>query len=532
MHVMDQQLAQFAKGSKTIKEQAQTAVMYTRVSTKEQANNNQSLFTQEKHIRQYAMNNDLQIIGEFGGTYESAKSDERKQFQAMIAFVKRHKVDAIIVYSVDRFSRSGPNAIYISEQLRQLGIQIISVTQPVDATTASGELQQSIYFIFSQYENNQRRLKSMAGTKEKLLKGHWVTKAPFGYKSIKQGGKKEIIITEEGIILATAFRRKIKYNHDFTEISRWLKQRGVNLSNKRLSEMARNVFYCGYLVHKALDGEIVKGNHQGIITRKEFLQLNDLLQKRPVKKLDPGMAINLPLKGHMHCSKCNKPMTGYYVRPKNLFYYKCNTKGCKVNRSAKMLNDRWEQALKVLQLESKYIAPMQDHIKFVLESLKDISADDVKILRKRRTELEQKIEALEERYALGEINKVLFDKYSEKFRADLVPIREELSKMEKTLSNPTKHVKNAVEFMSKIQTMWQLSNPEGKSKLLKTIYPKGILFDTENNSYRTSGLNPAIRCMVEMVSGSRETKKRNSDDKLTYSALVARSRIELPTSGL
>ena len=41
---MDQQLAQFAKGSKTIKEQAQTAVMYTRVSTKEQANNNQSLF--------------------------------------------------------------------------------------------------------------------------------------------------------------------------------------------------------------------------------------------------------------------------------------------------------------------------------------------------------------------------------------------------------------------------------------------------------------------------------------------------------
>ena len=134
--------------------------------------------------------------------------------------------------------------------------------------------------------------------------------------------------------------------------------------------------------------------------------------------------------------------------------------------------------------------------------------------------MEQKIEALEERYALGEINKALFDKYSEKYRAELGPIREELSKMEKRLSNPTKHVKNAVEFMSKIQTMWQLSNPEGKSKLLKTIYPKGILFDTENNSYRTSGLNPAIRCMLDMVRDSVEKEKRNSEDKLTYSALV------------
>ena len=54
----------------------------------------------------------------------------------------------------------------------------MSVTQPIkDALSAAGELQQNIYLVFSQYENQQRREKCMAGTKDKLLQGDWVTKA-------------------------------------------------------------------------------------------------------------------------------------------------------------------------------------------------------------------------------------------------------------------------------------------------------------------------------------------------------------------
>ena len=50
------------------------------------------------------------VVADFGGTFESAKSDERKEFQKMLTYVKRNKeIDAIIVYSYDRFSRTGPN---------------------------------------------------------------------------------------------------------------------------------------------------------------------------------------------------------------------------------------------------------------------------------------------------------------------------------------------------------------------------------------------------------------------------------------
>src|ERR1700722_11982090 len=107
----------FAKGKKHLLVKTSNCVIYTRVSTKEQADNNMSLETQRKACEQFAVKNGYTILGYFGGTYESAKTDERKEFKRMQHFVKnsRDKITYIIVYSVDRFSRSGGNAIYITE---------------------------------------------------------------------------------------------------------------------------------------------------------------------------------------------------------------------------------------------------------------------------------------------------------------------------------------------------------------------------------------------------------------------------------
>src|SRR4029453_383267 len=98
-------------GTRKVKAAAHNCVIYTRVSTKEQADNNMSLETQKKACEQYAAKQGYRTLGYFGGTYESAKTDERKQFNAMLSFVKKskEKIAHIIVYSVDRFSRSGEN---------------------------------------------------------------------------------------------------------------------------------------------------------------------------------------------------------------------------------------------------------------------------------------------------------------------------------------------------------------------------------------------------------------------------------------
>jgi hypothetical protein len=76
-------LLRFAKGkaSDNTKQSQRNGVIYTRVSTKEQADTNQSLETQKNYCLQYALKHDLNVLGFFGGTYESAKTDERKRIQ-------------------------------------------------------------------------------------------------------------------------------------------------------------------------------------------------------------------------------------------------------------------------------------------------------------------------------------------------------------------------------------------------------------------------------------------------------------------
>ena len=140
----------FAKESKAVQlNHSKKAVIYTRVSTKEQADNNASLNTQRKYCDEFAERKGLEVIEYFGGTYESAKSDERREFNKMLSYVKKNKdIACIIVYSYDRFSRTGANAAYLSDQLKKKGVVTLSATQELDASSSSGAFQQNLYYLF------------------------------------------------------------------------------------------------------------------------------------------------------------------------------------------------------------------------------------------------------------------------------------------------------------------------------------------------------------------------------------------------
>ncbi|MCC9168630.1 recombinase family protein [Pontibacter harenae] len=268
-------------GRKKVKAVARgkVAVIYTRVSTKEQAETNQSLETQLERCRLYADRHGYEVVETFGGTYESAKNDERKEFQKMLDFVRksRHKIGYIIVYSHDRFSRSGSNAIHITDQLSQLGIAVVAVTQPVDTMTASGKLQQGIQFLFSQFDNDQRREKCMTGMEAKIRKGYLVGKAPMGYDQLKVNGEQVIKPNRTGKLICLAFQLKAEQGLSNTDIIQRLRAQGLTLYNQTLTKIFRNPFYCGLITHGLLEeGEVIVGRHEPLISRDTFLRVNGL----------------------------------------------------------------------------------------------------------------------------------------------------------------------------------------------------------------------------------------------------------------
>ena len=121
------------------------AVIYTRVSSADQEDNT-SLESQKKYCESYANKKGLNIVGYFGGTYESAKTDDRKEFNRMLTFVKRSKnVSYVIVYSYERFSRSGIAGASIADDLlKKYGVITLATTQELDPTTPSGSFQQNV----------------------------------------------------------------------------------------------------------------------------------------------------------------------------------------------------------------------------------------------------------------------------------------------------------------------------------------------------------------------------------------------------
>lgn len=200
----------FAKGAlPNIHEKDANCVIYTRVSTKEQADNNQSLETQKKECDKYAKQHRYNVLDYFGGTYESTKTDERKEFSSMLAFVKKSqiKISYILVYSLERFSRND-NSIWLSGQLRKLGVEIISVTQPIDTSNPSGQMQQKMLFLFGEFDNQLRKQKCMAGVRDMLLRGEWPTMPPLGYDIIKLNTDRRIVVNAHGELIREAFKWK------------------------------------------------------------------------------------------------------------------------------------------------------------------------------------------------------------------------------------------------------------------------------------------------------------------------------------
>ena len=253
-------------------------LIWTRVSTKEQAENNLSLETQKKACLEYAKVHNIEIDCIKGDTNESAKNTDGKGFNDMLRYVSQNEhITVILCYSFDRFSRAGVEGMVIKQYLKAKGIKVISVTQPIDDDNAAGEFMQSIMFLFSQFENNLRKDKCMAGMIACLENGDWYSQPPIGYSIDKSAPKKHTLyINEKGELLRKAFIWKATEEISNVEIVKRLKALGLNLDHKRMTEIFHSPFYCGKITHKFLGDKIVKGNHPALVSEEIWNKVNGL----------------------------------------------------------------------------------------------------------------------------------------------------------------------------------------------------------------------------------------------------------------
>ncbi len=529
----------FAKGKpkETLIQSGQNTVIYTRVSTKEQAETNQSLETQKKYCTLYAEKNNLNVVGYFGGTYESAKTDERNEFNRMIKYVKNlnQRIGCILVYSLDRFSRTGDNAIYISSQLKKQGISIIAVTQPIDVSTVSGVLQQNIQFIFSKYDNDLRREKSVSGMKEKLLKGEWIGAAPKGYKytSAYKSKNQVIEISDEGKILKKAFLWKINECLSNIQISERLSKLGLQIGNKRLSEIFRNPFYCGLITHTLLEGQTVKGKHQALISEEIFLQVNNMINEKHFGFKWSKEDEQTPLRRFLICEECGIPFTGYLKKKKlangnehSYYYYKCRTVGCNINRAVLSLHINFEKLLEKFQIKIPYQELIKKQLEMTYQEFCSSEIESQRLLKLKLSELNDKLSILEERFAYGEIDRSLYDKLSSKLKTEISEKSMELHKAGLKISNSSETIDKVIATVSQLRSLWQNGDTNDKKIVQNICFPNGLVFNGKNNRFRTDNINVVIDLTTKLSDFYEGNKQKKLTKNSELSCSVPRVGIE------
>lgn len=121
--------------------------------------------------------------------------------------------------------------------------------------------------------------------------------------------------------------------------------------------------------------------------------------------------------------------------------------------------------------------------------------------------IDEKIEKIEERYVIGEINGELYNKFVHKFKKEKEDTEAEIQKSSLESSNLNYYIDESLNLFTKLNNIWSSSDYSSKQKLQNVLFPDGIVYDRQNDEVRTPRTNSVME-LVRCLSMSFVDKKR------------------------
>lgn len=206
---------------------------------------------------------------------------DRPGLKMLLEDIEAGLVDVVVVYKIDRLSRSLMDFSRLVEVFDKHGVTFISITQSFNTTTSMGRLTLNILLSFAQFEREVTGERIRDKFAASRAKGMWMGGfVPMGYDV---EGRKLIINEVEADRVRQMFQRFVKLG-SATLLTRELvaagsiNKRGKPIDKGFLYKLFRNRLYLGEAVHK---GTSYPGEHQAIITHELWDQVHAILQESP-----------------------------------------------------------------------------------------------------------------------------------------------------------------------------------------------------------------------------------------------------------
>ena len=440
--------------------------LYARVSSDQQAEKNNSIPSQLRLLHEYVLKHNMEVVKEYIDEGESALSINRPAFLEMIAETKKRfpPFQVILVWKLSRFARNRQDSILYKSMLRKRGIEVISISEPVD-DTPQGQLMEGMIEVIDEFYSAVLAQETLRGMVENARKGYRNGGFPiYGYKNVRvfdeKGNSKtkyQVNETEAKVVklIFDLYARGNGLKNIVMELTRrGIKPRsGIYWSKSTVANILRNETYIGWTVFNKRDKKtvgrqfkpkeewiIIKNTHEPIVGERLFNRVQKLIEERQPKNTPAQVtASQYLLSGLMRCGKCGGAygVTGY-GRERKYAYYNCinySKKGKKVCPGRRLRADELDREIiervRKLVFSDENMRRLVNDINAATKSLRIDYTRKITDLKKKAADLQLRTRRQYEAIESGKIDLSLVAERLKELRIQRDSLQEEISYYER-----------------------------------------------------------------------------------------------------
>ena len=470
----------------------QKAVIYTRVSTDEQAKNGLSLKGQEDAARDYCKREQMEVAEVFCDAGESAKTADRPQLIASIAYCTEHykEIDYYVVWKMDRFARMAYDSVLIDANLQKLGIELRSVTEPITKSPI-GNLTKTMLAGFAQFDNEVRAERSSSGAKRRIEEGGWPHMAPLGYKNYKDSLQRPTLVqTAQATVIAKWLKQYLRggYTQFAMNDLAWTmgirSKKGKRLSNQQTINMLRNPIYAGLVFSKMLK-EPIKGLHEGVISITDHEEILDRLDNRKRSKNSLTSSREWPLRGgFIKCAECGESITGSAPKGRTKHYPMYHCRICRVKKVGHKVSVPKEKMHHEFEALLHSVTPSEATLKlFKLQVIKKWNYIHMEQLTEQQR-LQQDLVKLNERkqrvvtlYIDGNLTSDEKNEQTTRIESEILRTEFNLNQSNSDSVSSDVLINFGINMIQNAPKLWRVASEIDQQRLQIAIFPEGLTYD-------------------------------------------------------
>ena len=464
------------------------AIIYVRVSSKEQEREGYSIEAQKKLLFEYALKNNIKILKTFEEA-ESAKVAGRTQFKEMLIYLKENQdVKSILVEKTDRLYRN--NTDYVNLDPDKLNIEIHLVKEGGVLSKQSPSSQKFMHGIkvqMAKFYSDNLSEEVQKGMGQKAHEGHWPSRPPIGYTSSLD----RLIIPDPKFapLIARGFELASTGQYSLAKIKHILYNEGLRsarakneMSKSQMQRVLSNPIYYGDFLWK---GKVFTGKHKPLITRELFdrvqSQMGFVKRSKMVKH-------NFPFTNTITCAHCGCSITADQKRKKSgktYTYYHCTSgKGnCEnVTYVREEVIDNWiSEILNQIKIPSEVVDWTREALLQTQQSERDYYSKQLAILEGHYRTNQNKINKAYEDKLEDRIDHEFWVVQNDRLRVEQVKIESQIASMREKNMTFINQGLQLMELAKQAHVLFPHMTPEEKRELVNMVLSNPQI---ENGSLR------------------------------------------------